>query len=753
MIDANPERNRAEPWLSFQLNTKGELYWDVAWTYAYATQDPWHNQYYQTGNGDGTLFYPGVPTTAGRSWPVAQPPPINGNHDIPIASIRLKMIREAMEDYEYLLLDSAKLGNAHAQSLASGVFPYASSTDRSGLNTLLTNTRLQMGNEIDGGAPTFTLSANPASVSTALGATTTSTITVSPQNGFTGAVNLTVTGAPSGATATLSPTSVTTSGTSTLTLNSGTAAAGNYTVTVTGTSGSITKTIQVAWAVTAVDFTLTASPSSVSTASGATSTSTITVTAQGGFTGPVTLTASGAPAGGTATLSPTSVAGSGTSTLTLAAGTAGAGTYTVTVTGTSGALTHSASVSWTVTSASPNAGNLVWTRQIGTSANDYGYGVATDANANLFITGYTSGNLSGLGNGGGTDVYTSKLDANGNTLWRGQLLDPGDSAGRAIALDSNGNVFVAGSTTSTMWTSYKGGPHDGFLARWDANTSGGEAWSQNIGTSGDDVAYGVAVDASGNVYVVGSTNGSFSGTSAGGYDAFLVKFNNAGTELWRTQLGTSADDYAYTVAVDLAGNAFIAGTTGGNLSGTGNLGANDFFIAKYSPSGSRLWVKQGGTAGDDAAYGIAVDSAGNIYIAGATTGGYGFQPQGGYDAFVDKFNSSGVSQWGGRLLGSSADDFAWRVAVDGLGNVHITGGTLGNEAGLPNAGSYDVFLAQYGTNGSRNWVREFGGTGDDQATDVALNSANTIYLVGRTNGAMPGATSSGLIDIFISKFQ
>jgi hypothetical protein len=212
----------------------------------------------------------------------------------------------------------------------------------------------------DGGTPTpdFSLSASPTSVSIAQGASGTSTVTSTPINGFASAVALSASGLPAGASASFSPTSIATgSGSSTMTITVGSSTtAGTYTVTVTGTSGALTRTTTVSLTVTTVvspNFALSASPTSVSVAQGASGTSTITSAISGGFNSAVALSASGVPSGASATFSPTSIAapGSGSSTLTINAGTAATGTYTVTVTGAGGSLTRTTTVSLTVTSA------------------------------------------------------------------------------------------------------------------------------------------------------------------------------------------------------------------------------------------------------------------------------------------------------------------------------------------------------------------------------------------------------------------
>ena len=205
----------------------------------------------------------------------------------------------------------------------------------------------------------FSITASPASLSLASGASGTSTIATAVTSGSAGAVSLSVSGAPSGATASLSPTSVTAGGSATLTVNAGTAAAGSYTLTVTGVEGSATHsttvTVNIGGAVSN-DFSIAASPSSLTLVQGTAGTSTISTAVTAGSAAPVSLAVSGAPAGATAALSPSSVTAGSSSTLTVNAGTAAPGSYTLTVTGTEGAATHSATVALTVSSGGTGGG-------------------------------------------------------------------------------------------------------------------------------------------------------------------------------------------------------------------------------------------------------------------------------------------------------------------------------------------------------------------------------------------------------------
>jgi subtilase family serine protease len=256
--------------------------------------------------------------------------------------------------------------------------------------------------------PAFNISASPTAVSVVQGSSGTSTITTAVSGGFNSAIALTASGQPSGVTVGFSPTSIAApgSGSSTATFTvASTAAAGTYTITVTGTGGGLTEKASVSLTVTAAGtpaFTLAASPTSVSVAQGGSGTSTVTTAVSGGFSSAIALSASGQPTGVTVAFNPTSIAapGSGTSTATFTvASTAAAGTYAITVTGTGGGITHTATVSLTVTAAttgsftvsvSPSSGYL--------DQGESGYAVVTtkvsggfDSAVALSATGQPSG--------------------------------------------------------------------------------------------------------------------------------------------------------------------------------------------------------------------------------------------------------------------------------------------------------------------------------------------------------------------------
>ena len=168
----------------------------------------------------------------------------------------------------------------------------------------------------------------------------------------------------------------------------------------------------------------------------------------------------------------------------------------------------------------------------------------------------------------------------------------------------------------------------------------------------NDYANGVATDSSGNVYVTGVTYGGLDGnTSAGNSDLFVVKYNSSGTKQWTKQLGSSSRDrssnrdHARGVVTDSSGNVYVTGDTYGGLDNNTNAGSNDLFVVKYNSSGTKEWTKQMGSSSRDYDYGVATDSSRNVYVSGDTYGGLDNNTNAGSnDLLVVKYNSDGVKQ-------------------------------------------------------------------------------------------------------------
>ena len=290
-----------------------------------------------------------------------------------------------------------------------------------------------------------------------------------------------------------------------------------------------------------------------------------------------------------------------------------------------------------VTNIEPAAAvNLEWTRQLGTSAREDNYGVSADGLGNVYISGYTQGSLQGS-NAGARDAFVAKYDAAGARLWIKQLGTTVDDRGWGVSADGIGNVYLAGTTAGGLQGANLGGT-DAFLTKYDA--TGALLWTRQLGSTADDDGRNVYADGSGNVYISGFTSGSLQGSNAGLTDAFVSKYNSSGTLQWTRQLGTTSTDYSYGVTADASGNMYISGTTSGHFQGSGAI-TEDAFVAKYSSAGVLQWTQQlGTTTTADRNFTVAADTLGNVFISGVTNGSLQGTNSGGFDAFVAKYDST-----------------------------------------------------------------------------------------------------------------
>jgi len=227
----------------------------------------------------------------------------------------------------------------------------------------------------------------------------------------------------------------------------------------------------------------------------------------------------------------------------------------------------------------------VATQQLGSSGDDEAHAAGTDPSRNLYVAGRTTGSLDGAANAGGWDGFLFKFDPTGEILWRRQLRTAGDDSVEAIAVMGTGEVYVTGYTSGGLEGSSAGG-NDIFVAKYDRD--GNLSWTRQFGTSESDVAHGLDFLSDGSVYVAGETRGALGGTSAGDSDLFVAKLDASGTLLWLRQFGTPAADAAFGVSVDAFGKAHVGGGTAGNLDGiTNTIGAEVGFIVRYDSMGNR----------------------------------------------------------------------------------------------------------------------------------------------------------------------
>ena len=407
-----------------------------------------------------------------------------------------------------------------------------------------------------------------------------------------------------------------------------------------------------------------------------------------------------------------------------------------------------------VTKLNPTGSALVYSTFLGGSDLDSASGIAIDSSGNAYVTGSTASpdfpttaGAFDTTRSGFRDAFVTKLNPSGSALVYSTLLGGiDDELGRSIAVDTSGNAYVAGTTTSAGFPTTPGAfdttinaneVFEAFVTKLNS-TGSGLVYSTFLGGSNGSGDPSIALGASGSVYVSGTTSspdfpitaGAFDTIINGGSDAFVTKLNATGTAaLYSTFVGGSTQDEARGIAIDAAGDAYVTGvttstnfpTTAGALDTTYN-GNFDAFVTKLNPSGSALVYSTFlGDVDFDSGSGIAVDGSGSAYLTGATSSpnfpttvdAFDTTFNGGpSDVFVTQLNPSGSALIYSTFLGGSGnpqetgiqDDAGLSITLDSFGNIYVTGGT--RSANFPTtAGAFDttfngvedVFVAKFST--------------------------------------------------------
>jgi len=405
-----------------------------------------------------------------------------------------------------------------------------------------------------------------------------------------------------------------------------------------------------------------------------------------------------------------------------------------------------------------SSGFTTWsgTQQLGTSSEDWGLGVTIDSSDNIYLTGRTIGGLDGNTNSGDNDTFLVKYNSSGNKQWTRQFgtssSDVTSDGGKGINVDSSGNVYVTGHTYGGLDGNTNSGDYDIFLVKY--NSSGTKQWLRQLGTSSEDRGNSVSSDSSGNVYVTGYTHGGLDGnTNSGSSDIYLMKYNSSGTKQWIIQLGTSSTDIGRDVSVDSSGNIYVAGFSEGGLDGNTNSGNADIILMKYNSSGIKQWIIQLGTSSEEKAGSVFVDLTGNVYMSGYTYGGLdGNTNSGDMDIILVKYNSSGTKQWTSQH-GTSSFDIGKDVSVDSSGNIYVTGHTVGGLDGNLQNGNGDLFLMKFNSSGTKQWTSQLGTSSIDYVSGMSIDSSGNVFISGYTEGGLDGNTNSGNKDIFLVKYN
>eukprot|EP01031_Cornospumella_fuschlensis_P007689 gene7689-9518_t len=247
-----------------------------------------------------------------------------------------------------------------------------------------------------------------------------------------------------------------------------------------------------------------------------------------------------------------------------------------------------------------------------------------------------------------------------------------------------------------------------------------------MGGAGQEIAQGFDMDASGNFYITGYTQSSASFgngitlTNAGAADAFVVKYNAAGTCLWARSIASTGSEAGISIKVDASGNAtasgyFSATTTFAPGITLTSAGGQDYYVARYDTNGTCLWATGTGGAGDDFARSLALDADGNTVVTGPFSGTATFAPGvtltsvGQNDLFVAKYDGAGILLWSTKA-GGTGNDTVVRIALDRLGNAFVAGdfsssANFGPGITLTSAGGLDGFIAKYDTSGACLWAK------------------------------------------------
>ena len=414
-----------------------------------------------------------------------------------------------------------------------------------------------------------------------------------------------------------------------------------------------------------------------------------------------------------------------------------------------------------------------WAKRLGGVASASGYGVTTDSNNNIIVTGVVVGNADVNGDGdstdggaedatnyGSNDIIISVFDSSGIWQWAKRLGGIDSDGGWSVITDSDDNIIVTGSVTG-----------DADLNGDGNNTGGGAEDATNYGSN----------------------------------DIFVSVFDSSGTWQWAKRLGGLGNDLGYGVTVDSDDNIIVTGAvtgdadvngdgncTGGGAEDASNYGSRDVLISVFDSSGTWQWAKRLGGTGADDGFSVITDSDDNIIVTGAVIGdvdvnGDGDSTDDGaedannygdYDIFISVFDSSGTWQWAKRLGGTSYDR-GYGVDVDDNDNVvisgyvrgaadingdgdRIDGGTM-ESSGL---GGTDIFISVFDSSGTWQWGKRLGGPSGDEARGVTVDANNNVIVVGRVNGYVDlngdgdntdGGAEDGddylYYDIFISAFN
>ena len=340
---------------------------------------------------------------------------------------------------------------------------------------------------------------------------------------------------------------------------------------------------------------------------------------------------------------------------------------------------------------------------------DTAHALAVDSSGNIYVTGSSCNNFLSE-----SDYATIKYDPNGNILWIARYRGHADyeNYANALAVDASGNVYVTGSSYD---------PNKGFdyaTIKYDPN--GEQLWAARYnGTANDyDDAYDLVIDDLGNVYVTGGSS-----DSSTGYDYATIKYDPNGEELWVACYNRAADNATCALGMDVFGNVYVTGSSYDPNTGL------DYTTIKYDPNGNKLWEARYSASANsnEWANDIAVDGSGSVYVTGLSDPNV---PIYDYADYVTvKYDPNGSEVWAaGYDDAPNPFNHAKALVVDHSGNVYVTGRSYGT--------GFDYATIKYEPNGNQLWAARYNGPGNyhDEPADLAIDNYGNVYVSGKSWG-------------------
>jgi len=417
--------------------------------------------------------------------------------------------------------------------------------------------------------------------------------------------------------------------------------------------------------------------------------------------------------------------------------------------------------------------NLTFCTYMCGSDSDVGSSVSFDEDNNMYILGSTSSSDFPVKNAhqdemaGESDLFIIKISPGGNVIYSTYFGGSGHDRGLSIAVDTDGNVFITGSTTSTDFPllnasqSTLGGGYDAFVLKIDPD--GEPIYSTYVGGNDEDVGTSIAVDSAGRAVICGYTSSTdfplidpFQDNYSGNSDAFVVRLNATGSCIFSTYIGGEREDFAYAAFLDVAGYIYIAGSTYSDDFPTvypyqeTKGGMEDAFVLEMCPTGCLMFSTFLGGDKTDGARSLTVDLDGNIYLTGETysenfpimnaTQDY---LAGEIDIFITKMNASGEAldfstYYGGSGSSTSGWDHGYAIALDPAGNICVAGYSLSTSFPVLNAyqesnnGHGDVVVIMLTNDGEPIFASFYGGSEEDICYGMSILPNGNVCMVGVT---------------------